>query len=236
MLSVVVTLLAQAAAGADVRREPSAAFAVDEVFERDGGVQLYFQLISPDADEAARAALRPFLALDPSNRLSKLGEPVHVSVARLTYEVDKDVSFFTRERLRDVKYMQALAPELEVTARADGGFRVGRTPSNVMTLEVHEDAAFGRPLAALAHGAPIVVQENTDFARVMGWRTAAWSTTWTFHESLGPGRTRVTALTLNALYNLPPPMLGGADRLFLDTRAQALKFIAALRAYRVTAP
>ncbi|MGV3622519.1 MAG: hypothetical protein ACO1OB_16995 [Archangium sp.] len=226
-----VALVAQAAPLPEARREGRAGFAVDEAFQRAGGVQFFFQLISPDADESQRAAMTPFLPLDRDDRGSKYGEPMHVTVSRVSYEVEKDVSFFSRERLLDVKYMQRLAPQLEVTARPGGGFRVGRMPSSSMTIEVHEDAAFGAPLARLAQGAPVVVQENSDFARVMGWRTAAWSSTWSFYEALAPGRTRVTVLSLNYLYNVPPPMLGGADRLFVDTRAQTLEFIAALRAY-----
>lgn len=216
---------------AEVRREATSTFAVDEAFQRRGGVQLYFELVGADATGPQREALAPFLPLAGARRLEQLTEPVHVTVSRLSYELEKDVSFFTPERLLDVKYMQALAPELDVTARPGGGFRVGRAPSNTMTLAVHDDADFAQKVAPLARGARVVVQENTDFARVLGWRTAAWSTTWSFHEALAPGRTRVTVLTLNVLYNLPPPMLGGADRLFSDTRAQSLAVVEALRAY-----
>lgn len=221
ILSAVVL---SAAALPEVRREERVTFTVDDAFQRAGGVQLYFQLISPDD-----AALTPFLPLDRSDRRSKFTEPMHVSVSRVVYEVEKDVSFFTKERLLDVKYMRALAPELDITAKNNGAFHVGRTPSNSMHMEVHEEAGFG---AKLARGSPVVVQENDDFARVMGWRTAAWSATWTFYEKRSSGRTRVTVLSLNYLYNLPPPMLGGSDRLFIDTRAQTLEFIAALRAYQ----
>lgn len=230
MAVALVAVVAQAAVP-EARREASATFAVDDAFQRAGGVQLYFLLINPDAPEAQRAALQPFLPLDREGRGARFTEPMYVSVSRVSYEVDKDVSFFSKERLLDLKYMQALAPQLEVTARPGGGFRVGRTPSNSMSIELHDDASFGAGLRRLAHGSPVVVQENDDFARVMGWRTAAWSTTWTFYEALAAGRTRVTVLSLNYLYNVPPPMLGGADRLFLDTRAQTLEFIAALRAY-----
>lgn len=219
----IAVLAALIAATPQSRREENATFVVDAAFQHAGGVQLSFQLISPDAD---RAPLKPFLALDRDAHLSKFTEPVHVTVLRLSYEVEKDVSFFTKERLINLKYMQALAPQLDITSRPGGGFHVGRVPGNSMTIEVRDEAT-----TELAHGAPVVVQTNFDFARVMGWRTAAWSTTWTFHESLGPGRTRITVLALNYLYNLPPPMLGGAERLFLDTRAQSLELVAALRAY-----
>lgn len=212
-----VALVAQAAPLPEARREGRAGFAVDEAFQRGGGVQFFFELISPDGGVPGQ-----FAALDRTDHRSKFTEPVHVSVSRFSYEVEKDISFFSKERLLDVNYMRALAPDLDITARTPGTFHVGRAPSNSMTLEVLASST-------LAPGSPVVVQQNFDFARVMGWKTAAWSTTWTFHEALGKGRTRITVLSLNYLYNLPPPLLGGADRLFVDTRAQTLEVIAALR-------
>jgi hypothetical protein len=65
----------------------------------------------------------------------------------------------------------------------------------------------------------------------MGWRTGAWSTTWTFHEALGRDRTRVTVLTLSYLYNLPPFWLGGADGVYAETLSQARALIGRLRSY-----
>lgn len=228
LAGVLVVQSAALAAPPAMRREARADFAIDDAFQADGGVQLYFELLGPEPQPKAAAAFR---ALDRSDRLAAIKEPVHVALTRVSYVVEKDATFFTEARLVDLSYMRALAPEMQLSARPDGGFAVGQTPSSNLSLEFHGDSAFAGDALTLARGAPVLVQENADFARVLGWRTGAWSATWTFHEALGPGRTRVTALSMSYLYNLPPGFMGGAERFTRDTVSGSLAVIARLRAY-----
>ncbi|MBL8913829.1 MAG: hypothetical protein JNM17_24210 [Archangium sp.] len=233
LIGALTGLAVQICSAADLRRETRADFVIDPAFQADGGVQLFFTLVDARPGETHRAELGPFLTLDRSDRLSALREPVHVTTSRVSYVVDKAVSFFTRDRLLDAKYMQALAPQLELTSRPDGGFHIARSPANSLSVDVHLEPDFTKGVAGLAHGNLVVVQENVDFARVLGWRTAAWSATWTFHEAISAQQTRITALTLTYLFNVPPPFLGGPERLYADTAAQTLAFVTALRAYEL---
>jgi hypothetical protein len=229
----------EGARASDARREKVVDFELDDAFQADGGVQIFFELIGAPAAPVAGSTLARFHVLDRTDRLGGLTEPVHVVAARLSYVLEKDISFFTRERLLDVAYIRTIAPDMDVTAVPDGGFQVGQAPRNRFTLTFHADASTVPPAIvslARARGAPVLVQENADFARIMGWRTAAWSTTWTFHEALGPRRTRVTVLTMSYLYNLPPFFVGGGDRVYADTLARTQAIIARLRDYAEPAP
>ncbi|MDP1821622.1 MAG: hypothetical protein Q8L48_00180 [Archangium sp.] len=211
-------------AGPAWQREARADFAADPAFQADGGVQLYFGLMRPD--EAAA-----FRTLDLNGR----GEAEHVAVVRLSYTLEKDASFFTRERVTDLSYVQAIAPDMDVSQQPDGGFHVGRLPANDFSVRFFADASGFPAQLKLAHepGTPasIVVQENTGFSRVMGMRTAEASITWTLHHALAPGRTRVTVLTVSYLHNLPPFFLGGEARMFRETVENALRLISRLRAH-----
>jgi hypothetical protein len=218
-----------------VRRETVAAFEIDEAFQADGGVQIYFELVGAPARPAPGSTLERFHVLDQDDRLSGLTEPVHAVLARMSYVIEKDAAFFSRQRLLDLAWVQSIAPDMDVTEAPDGGFRVGQSPSNRFLLTFHPDGARLAPeivALARARGAPVLVQENSDFARVMGWRTAAWSTTWTFHEAVGPSRTRITVLTLSYLYNLPPFFVGGGDRVYAETVSRSTALIDRLRRYR----
>lgn len=227
LAGVVLSVLAHGtsfASSSPVKRETSADFRVDDGFQADGGVQVYFDVLPPAKVPDV------FRTLDRQRRLAGFKDALHVAVTRLSYVVEKDVAFFSEQRLRDLSYLRALAPQMQISARTDGGFQINQTPSNTLSIEYHADAGFAGELG-LAHGAPVLVQENTDFARVMGWRTGAWSATWTFHQSLGPQRTRVTALTVSSLYNLPPDFMGGRERFSRETVDGALAIIERLRSY-----
>lgn len=232
-----------ALAATPMRRESTLAFPLDEPFQRAGGVQYFYTLAksepSPETASPEFAFLRAF---DESGRWAAQGEPLHVVMSRITYVVDKDVSFFTEARAKDVTWMNTVAPEFEVTQRPDGGFHAAKMPSNDFTIRFLDaravaaqpaDGGVARLVALLPDaGLPdsVVVQENFDFARVMGVRTGAWSVTWTAHLPLGPGRTQVHVVTMSVLHHLPPFFLGGEKRVFKESVKGALDLIERLRA------
>lgn len=226
----------QAAGTEIVRREASVDFAIDPAFQADGGVQVFFELIQADDRPSERPTVTLFrTALDSEGRWARVDEPLHVAVARISYVIEKDVSFFSRERTFDLSYVRAIAPDMRISGLPDGGFAVGKMPSNQFGLSYREEPFGLEAATALAGhgGSPVVIQHNEGFARVAGWRTAAFATTATFHQPLGPGRTRLTVLTLNALYNLPPFFLGGRDRLYADLLEQTVLLIGRLRGFQV---
>lgn len=211
-------------AGPAWKREARADFVADSAFQADGGVQVYFAVMSQK--EAS-----PFKSLDLNGR----GQAAHVAVVRLSYTLEKDASFFTRERVTDLAYVRTIAPDMDVSQRPDGGFVVARTPANRFSVRFFADASAFPAQVKLAHepGPPasVVVQENTGFARVMGMRTAEASVTWTLHHALAPDRTRVTVLAVSYLHNLPPFFLGGEARMLGETVDNALSLIGRIRAF-----
>jgi hypothetical protein len=232
MLSLIVLTLA--AAPVELRQERALDFAVDEAFQNDGGVQYFYELADPVAKPTEGSPLAIFRSMD---ELSKPNDPYHVVMSRLVYTVDRDVSFFTEARARDAEWMNRVAPDVGVTAEADGSFRAARTPSNrfrITWLEppFPDDAGLKRFLSLLPSGAvpvSVVVQKNSDFSRVLGMRTAERALTYTAHVPLGPGRTRVFVCSMSLLHTLPPFFLGGRKRVYVEAIEGAGKLIEQLR-------
>ena len=227
-----------AASPIEMRRETSLDFAIDDALQQDGVVQYFYEFADPDPRPPASSALARFRAMDDQ---SSIDDPYHVMMSRLVYTVERDISFFNETRAKDVKYLQQVAPEVGVSVEADGTFRAAKTPSNRFRLtwleaptreSIAGDAALSHFFGFLPRApASIIVQKNFDFARVMGWRTAERAITFTAHESLGPGRTRIHVCTMSLLHHVPPFFLGGKERVFRESIEGAAKLIGQLRAY-----
>lgn len=240
-----LSLLAACEASADeavrMRREPSPRFEVDEAFQADGGVQYFYELITPDSSsETTGQSLPLFLAFAAGAART---DPLSVVATRVVHTLDKDSAFFTEERANDVAYLNAVAPGLGISRVGPDTYRVAATPSNLFRIrwldaEAVRQGAHTPGLARLLELTPgaglpesVVVQDNWGFARVMGFRTGESSVTWTAHYPLKPGQTRVCVFSLSTLYNLPPPFLGGEPRVFTESVNAIAGLIANLRAY-----
>jgi hypothetical protein len=222
-------------AAPEMRRETNLDFVADEAFQAQGGVQYFYELAAPNDAPAETSTLARFRALDPQ---ATPKDPYHVVMGRIVYTVERDISYFTEARARDVLYLRKVAPEMGVRREPDGAFRVSKAPSNRFTLSWFDDpdpatdAFLGRFFAFLpSKPASIVVQRNDQFARVLGFRTAERSLTYTAHLPLGPGRTRVSVVTFSLLVNLPPDFLGGSGRIVQESVDGAQRLIQQLREY-----
>ncbi|MFZ5444611.1 MAG: hypothetical protein ACOZQL_31750 [Myxococcota bacterium] len=223
------------AAAPEMRRETNLDFATDEAFQAQGGVQYYYELAAPNDAPPESSALARFRALDPQ---ATPKDPYHVVMGRIEYTVERDVSYFTEARARDVTYLRKVAPEMGVRREPDGAFRVSKSPSNRFTISWFDAPepdgdAFLRRFFAFLPGKPasVVVQRNEQFARVLGFRTAERALTYTAHLPLGPGRTRVSVITMSLLVNLPPDFLGGPNRIIEESVEGAQTLIRQLREY-----
>ncbi len=239
--------IAPAQLAAPLRAERDIAFTVDEPFLASGGIQYFYQLIRDTPNpETVSASFRELRALDINHVWSRLSAPTHVVLSRIVYTVDKDITFFTEGRVRDIGYINAVGGKMNITANPDGTYRVGKMPSNIFSLQYfdeqalkeNDDADTRHALDTLFHfvdkgPAPkvIVAQENRDFSRVMGMRTAEGSFTWTVHQPLSTRKTRITVLTMSYLHTLPPFFLGGEDRVMRESIQGAVGLISRLRAY-----
>lgn len=233
------------AAETPLRRESACDFAIDPAFQDKGGVQYFYSLLPNEPSPETDATFTRFRPFDPGGVFAGLSSPPHVVLSRLVYTVERDASFFSEARARDVGYINAVAKEMEVTKRTDGSFRVGAMPSNTFTIEYYDAAKLAAGASSLpavlraielagVKEAPVsvVFQQNRDFARVMGMRTADGSFTWTLHFAIAPGRTRLVVFTMSYLRTLPPFFLGGARRVFRESTEGARVLIDNLRAYQ----
>jgi hypothetical protein len=235
LTATTMAMLAQANEIAGVRREARPTFAIDTAFQADGGVQIFFDLVLADQrpDENANVAMFR-AALEADGRWKQLDEPTHLTMARISYTLDKDVSFFSRDRIFDLSYVRSVAPDMKIGALPDGRFSVARSPAHTFSLTYLQGSPNQTATALAGHdGSPVVIQRNEGFARVAAWRTAAYAMTWTFHESLGPGKTRLTVLTMSALYNLPPFFMGAGNRLYSEMVEHTVSLIGRLRRFPV---
>lgn len=245
--SATLCLVLASLAGAEtpMRREADARFAIDAEFQNKGGVQYFYSLLESAAAPEKDSTFQLFRPFDLPDVWTRLDGPVHVVLSRLVYTVEKDVSFFDEARVRDTRYINAVAKGMNVTRRDDGSFRVAATPANSFSIEYFDAAKLGQAAGLLPavqrvleltgiSEAPVAVvfQHNRDFARVFGMRTAAAGFTWTAHYPLGPGRTRLVVFTMSYLHTLPPFFLGGAKRVFRESTDGARVLIDALRAYQ----
>ncbi len=229
--------------GAPLRREADCRFAIDERFQRAGGVQLFYAFKhSDDRSERLEKTFVEFRPLDFNDRFDAISTPTHVVMSRLVHTVNKDVSFFSEQRVVDLEYMRAIAPDMKVSKRADGRFRVGAVPQNdfeilhfgprdVQALLAKKALS---PLLVQSGAVPtsIVVQENTGFSRVMGMRTAEMGVTWTAHYAVNPGVTRVEVTTMSYIHTVPPFFLGGSERVYKESVSAAVGMIRRLREFR----
>lgn len=231
---LVVSLLAAPPA---MRRESAPEFEVDEAFQNDGGVQYFYEFETTVAKPKAGSAWSVFRPLDD---LAKPTDAYEAVLSQIVYTVERDASWFTEDRARSLDYLRAVAPEMKITVKPDGSFLVGRMPQNRFRLTWYAapratDPTLAPFFAFLPKGAEpvsIVVQHNSDFARVMGMRTAERSITYTAHLAIAPGRTRIVVCTVSLLHHVPPFFLGGKDRVYREAVAETASLIKALREYK----
>ncbi len=235
-MAPLVALAILTASPVEMRREADLEFAVDEAFQQDGGVQYFYELAEPGPKPSS--ALTRFRAMDPE---STIDDPYVVVMSRLVYTLERDISFFTETRARDVSYLKQVAPDMGVRLEPDGTFRVTKVPSNRFKLTWFDEPVAGNDpaltaffglLPAADKPASVVLQKNDDFARVMGWRTAERAITFTAHFAIAPGRTRVVVCNMSLLHHLPPFFLGGRGRVFHESVDGAATLIGHLRAWR----
>jgi len=222
------------ASAPELRREDNLDFATDNALQSSGGLQFFYAFATPEEARGAPegSALARFSMLDDR---AKPGERLYVLMSRLVYTVDRDISFFTEARSRDVNYLNAIAPEVRATVNARGVFHADLTPANNFTLDWQEpvpaDSPFHSFLPQGAKPASIVIQRNFGFARVLGFRTAERSVTWTAHVPLGFGRTRVFVCTMSLMHNIPPPFMGGKERVYREFVDNTAMLVTRLREY-----
>ncbi|MFY0581545.1 hypothetical protein ACN28S_51330 [Cystobacter fuscus] len=120
--------MAEEEARPPVRREERITFEVDATLQERGGVQYFYELIDQEQDALARESFAKLQPLDARGRWAGSKEPLHVLVSRIVYTLDKDVAFFTAERVRDVAYMNTILPGADIRRKAPASTPWRRRP------------------------------------------------------------------------------------------------------------
>ncbi|MBL8993286.1 MAG: hypothetical protein JNM63_08100, partial [Spirochaetia bacterium] len=97
------------------RNESRIDFNLDADFLAKGGVQVFFELIHRDQPAESRESFKKLRPLDKEDLWSRKSEPLYVLASRLVFEVDKDIRFFSAERVLDEYYMNRLLPSYRVS-------------------------------------------------------------------------------------------------------------------------
>jgi hypothetical protein len=241
LLTTVSSSRAETAPRPPHRREARVDFRADPAFQDRGGVQYFFELLPAEGGPEKAASFRALKALDVKGVWEKKSGPLHVMLSRIVYTLEREAGSFSAARTQDVAAMNKLLPGYDIRRVGPGTYRSGKTPANTFTVRHVEGEALARAperdeLArltaldpSLAPPASVVLQENYDFARVMGFRTSERSYTWTAHHPLSPGRTRVVVYSFSLVHNLPPFFLGGPERMHTEALDGTLDVIQNLR-------
>ncbi len=213
-------------------------FLTDTNFLSKGGIQLFFELISSDQKAEAYESFLKLRPLDKDDLWSRRNEPLYILTSRLVYEVRKDLSFFSENRLYDESYLNQLLPSYRIKKMGSNVFRSCSAPQNTFVIEYFRSGLLPTELESLGGGlvtpGVAILQHNHDFEKILGFRTALMGRTLTLHHSSGPGRTRIIVWSLSYIHNIPPFFLGGSIRVVSEVRKKSFDLITRLRNFDET--
>jgi len=196
-------------------------------------VQMYYALMTNDEVMLTSnfneniSFEKHFKPLDIFGYNGKRGEEEYYSLLTKTvYGLPQHVSFFSKERLSDLKYLQQVMPSNYITkSENDYHLKVGfGAPDISYTLSFYDPAQLNHVYPGLAEyfhkfdridkePEIVVVQHNHTFGKVMGQKTSLMSISVTRYFDAGNSQTLAVNYTLSYIYNLPPTLIGGGGML-----------------------
>ena len=199
----------------------------------DDKVQLYYSLISDEQQilssnfDEKLSFERHFKPLDVFTYDQHKGEDQYYSLLTKTvYGLPQHVTFFSKERLSDPRYLKKVMPYNEIIKSGnDYHLTVGfGAPDISYTLSFFTSTEFQEVYPGLAEyfhqfdGNPaepnmVVVQHNHTFGKVLGQKTSKMSISVTRYYDAGDHQTLAVNYTLSYIYNLPPAIFGGSTLL-----------------------
>jgi hypothetical protein len=218
------------------RIESQYRFALNPDVLNAGTPQYFSELIEAPRDPMGSQGFQHIEALDFPRYFDSRGSSRYsVMLGRVAFTVKKPVSFYSRERVLDVKRMNRITPEFPArqTAQGPGYYISDATPGCKFTVETYsreELLALGNSRPELRYaetmhpelGVPdrLVIQHNYDFDRILGFKTSRGAVTLTAHYAQGSDSTLILTYSLAYLENMPPRIWGGA-KLVVDTSRDA---------------
>lgn len=249
-LAVVEFSLAGDSARYSIRRENALTFNLESENLSRNQIQYAFEIVDSDEDPTQVKGFESFLPLDSGrNWMNRGKESYYVLLSKVAYEVNKDISFFSQSQATDLRFVQAMMPEIPVKKTDQNTFFVesafaSRPSYRILVQTFSRDQVMGlssdHPIRkAMARDSALrgeipdwsVVQTTDQFGTVMGARTSKVSYVLTKHYRVRAGRTLVVTQIFGLLYNVPPFFAGGAGRLHSDFSADFLALPSRINAY-----
>lgn len=170
---------------------------------------------------------RQILPLDIYNYYENRGDEEYYSLlTKTTYGIQKDISFFSSDRLSNEYYLKAVMPNNKIQKVDDYyELEVGfGAPDITFKLDFFSNKELSKQFPDLVdyfekhdfidqEPAITVFQHNYKFSKVLGQKTTKMSISVTRYFEDSKDQTLVINYTLNFIHNLPPAILGGAELL-----------------------
>jgi len=216
-----------------INEETHLDFAINAPGVFEDKVQLYYALLTNDQMMLSSnfneniSFEKHFKPLDIFGYNERRGEEEYYSLLTKTvYGLPQNVSFFSKERLSDPKYLQQIMPSNQISkSENDYHLEVGfGAPDISYTLTFYNYAQLKMAFPDLTEyfqtfdgiekePGIVVVQHNHTFGKVMGQKTSLMSLSVTRYFYTGNSQTLVVNYTLSYIYNLPPTLIGGGGML-----------------------
>lgn len=199
----------------------------------DNSIQMYYALLDKELNSVRcdYNGLIDFdthmLPLDIHGYYANRGEEEYYTLLTKTvYGLNQDISYFTKERLSDEKYLKEVMPYNKLSKNEDSYFlEVGfGAPDITYSLDFYSNDELKDQFPELLtyfqqydnlnkEPGIAVFQHNHTFSKVLGQKTSKMSLSVTRYFDVGNNQTIVINYTLNFIHNLPPTLLGGGSLL-----------------------
>ena len=208
-------------------------FLIESSFNEDSSITMFYALLDKDlvsmqCDHNGSIDFQKHVApLDIHQYYERRGEENYYTlVTKTAYEIDREVTFFSEERLSDLEYLRKIMPSNKLN-KIDENYhiKVGfGAPDISYTLEFYSGDELYQKYPDLVNyfhtydridqdPSITVIKHNHTFGTVLGQKTSKMSLSVSRYFSAENSRTLVVNYTLNFIHNLPPTILGGGNLL-----------------------
>ena len=208
-------------------------FLIESDHNEDSSITMFYALLDKDlvsmqCDHNGSIDFQKHVApLDIHQYYEKKGEENYYTlVTKTAYEIDREVTFFSEEKLSDLEYLRKIMPSNKLNKIDDNyHLKVGfGAPDISYTLEFYSSDELNLKYPDLVNyfyrydridQAPsmTVIQHNHTFSTILGQKTSKMSLSVSRYFGTENSHTLVVNYTLNFIYNLPPAILGGGNLL-----------------------
>ena len=220
-------------------------FSIETNQIEDSGINMFYALLDKDmvsmgCDQNGAIDFEDqILPLDIlSYYENKQDEDYYTLLTKTVYSIDQDVTFFTKDRLSDINYLQKIMPYNKLSKINDDFYlEVGfGAPDISYTLDFFANDELNRQYPDLVNYFKkydrldiephlCVLQHNHTFGKVLGQKTTKMSVSITRYFEIENSRTLVVNYTLNYIYNLPPSLIGGGNYLINQIKEGAVALV-----------